>query len=470
MRALTGAAADQHDEERDGRPSTEVRVRRWCIALAGACALFAAYISLVPFNFDPAAVRALIQGSKRSFEIGIESRTNFVANIALFVPFGFFGAAAFLVRPRRWAWELRERTGRSFGRPDGPRLVSFFATSIAVSLVIELAQALLPSRTPSLPDIAAQTVGSGLGVAAWTLLRRDVRRLAEQLATGSRRRALELALLTYAAARALLLVLPLDVSVSLGTLARKFRAGRIILDPRRSFALQPDVLQAVIVDAVLAIPVGVLAALVATRGTRRSAGPALLLGTAYLVVLELAQVLVRSRTADVGDIITGAFGVGAGVWLARWLAPTEAVPRRQGRAAAAAAVAVLLVAYVAYNWSPFDFRMSSAAIRERLPLLLQPPFLSYYVNSEAQAVRDALVKLLMTLPVGMFAHLVLPASVAAHRRMATGLFLALCAIFFAGVELGQLAIPSRYPDNTDVLLAMAGVSAGLGLARRAVTP
>ncbi|MNC86388.1 VanZ like family protein [compost metagenome] len=112
--------------------------------------------------------------------------------------------------------------------------------------------------------------------------------------------------------------------------------------------------------------------------------------------------------------------------------------------------------------------MSSAVISERLPLLLQPPFLSYYVNSEAQAVRDALIKLLMTLPVGMLAHLVLPAPAAPSRRLATAFFLTLCAMFFAGVELGQLTIPSRYPDNTDVLLAMAGVSAGLGLARRAI--
>jgi hypothetical protein len=44
------------------------------------------------------------------------------------------------------------------------------------------------------------------------------------------------------------------------------------------------------------------------------------------------------------------------------------------------------------------------------------------------------------------------------------------ALFFAVVEAGQILLPTRYPDSTDILLGLAGVVVGNWLVRRLVPP
>ena len=68
----------------------------------------------------------------------------FVANVALFVPFGVL-------------WSLA-----------APRLrpMAVVALGLAISCGIELVQLLLPSRVPSVSDIVANTLGAALGVCA----------------------------------------------------------------------------------------------------------------------------------------------------------------------------------------------------------------------------------------------------------------------------------------------------------------
>jgi glycopeptide antibiotics resistance protein len=65
----------------------------------------------------------------------------FLANIALFVPFGLLLAAAW---PRRSPWLI-------------------ILIGYAVSATIELVQTLLPSRFPTLSDVIANTLGTIIG-------------------------------------------------------------------------------------------------------------------------------------------------------------------------------------------------------------------------------------------------------------------------------------------------------------------
>ena len=82
------------------------------------------------------------------------SVTEFLANIALFVPFGILVS---LLLPRRRAWTV-------------------VALGLATSAVIELAQLLfLPHRVADVRDLVANTLGTALGVGILLLVRRRSR-------------------------------------------------------------------------------------------------------------------------------------------------------------------------------------------------------------------------------------------------------------------------------------------------------
>ncbi|HYN05757.1 MAG TPA: VanZ family protein [Vicinamibacterales bacterium] len=429
-------------------------VRGWCAVLAALTAAFAAYISLVPFNFTRPPDATLVEAFRRSLEADLVSRSNFAGNVLLFGPLGFFGGGAVFNAAQR-------RPRHLLGA------VALVALSITLSFSIEFLQVLVPGRTPSLADVTAQTAGMLAGLGAWLLVSGDILRWAERRGSDRRRDALYLGLMVFAAGRAMAMLLPLDVTLDLGLLAEKYRNGLIVLNPMGSPALSWDGLPARLADLAFSIPIGVLACLAGMPpGRRRHAGLALLLGWAFAGFVEAAQVFVVSRTADVVDWFVNATGIAAGVWLT-----TRFLPGRVGQAPAPSSwipmggLVVSLAFYVLYNWSPFDFRLSGELIGPRIPMIFGAPFYGYYQNPETKAVDDLLVKIALGVPIGMFLSWWISSSPAGCRRLAVATASVLTAIFFAVVEAGQILLPTRYPDNTDILLGLAGVLVGSWVVR-----
>ena len=66
-------------------------LRGWCAVLAALTAVFAAYVSLVPFNFTWPPDATVAAALRRLLEVGLVSRSNFAGNVLLFTPLGFFG-------------------------------------------------------------------------------------------------------------------------------------------------------------------------------------------------------------------------------------------------------------------------------------------------------------------------------------------------------------------------------------------
>jgi VanZ family protein len=431
------------------RRSGQRALRNWCAALAALTAAFAAYISLVPFNFTRPPDATLLEAFQRSLETDLVSRSNFAGNVLLFAPVGFFGGGAILAGTRR-------RARRWIGA------VVLVALSVTVSSAIEFLQVLVPGRTPSLADVTAQAAGVLAGIGAWLLVSRDILGWVQRRGSDRGRDPFRLALMIFAAVRAVAMLLPLDVTLDLGLLAEKYRNGLIVLNPIASSALSCDGLAARLADLVLSIPIGVLACLAGMRtGGRRRTSLALLLGWAFVGVVEAAQVFVMSRTADITDWLVNATGVAIGVWLtARFLpgqlvratAPSSRIP--------IGGLVVSLAIYVLYNWSPFDFQLTGDVIAPRIPMIFGVPFHSYYQNPETKAIADLLVKIALGVPVGACLGWWIDSRPPGNRRLTILIASVLTALFFAFVEGGQLLLPTRYPDNTDILLGMAGALAG----------
>lgn len=454
MGHLQGVGDDSRQSHADSR-SGRRDLRRWCGVLAALTAAFVAYISLVPFNFTRPPDATLAEAFLRSLETNLASRSNFAGNVLLFGPLGFFGGGAVLAAAPRRALDLIAAVG----------LVLF---SIALSFAIEFLQVLVPGRTPSLADVTAQAAGVIAGLGAWLFFSRDIVRWAERRGSDRRRDALRLGLMAFAAGRAIAMLLPLDVTLDLGLLAEKYRNGLIVLNPIRSPALSLDVLTASLADLALSIPIGLLACLVGLpSGRRHHPGLALFLGWAFVGLIEVAQVFVRSRTADVGDFFVNATGVAAGVWVAsRVLSNRRGQARRPSPRIPIAGLAVSLGVCILYSWSPFDFQLSGEVIRPRIPTMFEAPFYGYYQNPETKAVGELLVKLALGMPIGMCLGWWIRGISAGYRRIAVAAASVLTAIFFTVVEAGQLLLPTRYPDNTDILLGLVGVLAGSWIVRR----
>ena len=438
----------------NNRPATvsadrPFRLRASCAALAGLTAVFAAYISLVPFNFTRPPDGSLATAFHQLLEVGLVSRTNFAGNVLLFVPLGFFGGGAVFSPAQRQA-------SRVVG------VVALVALSIALSFGIELLQIFVPGRTPSIADVTAQTIGLIAGMGAWRLVARDILRWADRRGSERSHDALRIGLLVFTAARALWMLLPLDVTLDLGILAEKFRNGLIVLNPLRSTALSWGALPARLADFALSMPIGVLACLEGVSpGRRRPARLALLLGCVVVGLVEVAQVFVMSRTADIVEWLVNATGVAAGVWMTSRL-----VPRQAGEKLAStdsvpiAGLAASLALYVLYNWSPFDFQVSGDLIRQRLPMIFGVPFYGYYQNPELKAIDDLLVKIAIGVPIGVFLGWWIRGCPAAYRRAVVALASILAVMFVVGVEAGQILLPTRYPESTDILLGLGGVVLG----------
>src|SRR5262245_43554128 len=123
------------------------RVYQW---LAAGLIAFAFYGSLLPFRLRPEplasawATFVAVVSNPASEDF---SRTNFLANVLLFLPVGFalMGAC------------LADRARRKV--VIGLTAIAVLILSVLVSTLIEFLQVFAPGRIPALSDIVAQTIG-----------------------------------------------------------------------------------------------------------------------------------------------------------------------------------------------------------------------------------------------------------------------------------------------------------------------
>lgn len=127
---------------------------------------FIAYGSLYPFNFDlsraipPNLLDWLLNWEQRTI------RSDVIANILLFIPYGFFGALTIGQDKRRYLLFS---------------LLVMLAVGIVFALILQLLQFYLPSRVPHAADATINAIGMLIGVmlAAYTSSER-VKRLIPQ--------------------------------------------------------------------------------------------------------------------------------------------------------------------------------------------------------------------------------------------------------------------------------------------------
>ncbi len=437
--------------------STGFPSRRSYRVLAAGFIAFAAYASLLPFDLRWVPVVSAWEQFRDALLTTAShiSRSDVLANTLLFVPIGFTLAGSLLVD--RWSW-LRY----------GAAAVPVLLLSITVSVIIEYLQTYAPDRVPSPVDVAAQAIGCVIGIVVWAATGEALTRWVRAASESAREDRLSHLLAGYVAAWLFVSFAPFDITLDVGELAERVRSGEIAIIP--FIGAERTVTERIwdaVAETISAIPLGAFGIAAFTRRRGRAALLAFGVGASLVLLVEVAQVFIRSHAADSTDALFGCVGVALGVLVSRRLLPqTRQAPAAHAgeiRWWAVAGVVVASALAVFYHWQPFDFAVDEQIVRQKLGRMSLLPFAGYRSGSYLNALNDLLTKVALSLPLGVGVAFI-------HRRQAGRRVVAVAgvlagALLFALVEGGQFFLTTRTPDPTDVLVGVAGVYAGLSLGR-----
>lgn len=418
------------------------RQRRQLAGVLLAWVAFIAYGSWVPLNFqprDPVSIWVALWQWTPDAAMQAQ-RLDTAVNVLLMMPLGF-GLALLWLRPGMGVVAHVVRLG-------------IVLLVLPLSLLVEWGQGFLPGRNASLGDVLAQTTGTVLGLGLYGAFgpRARQRLAAVGAALDARSRAVQ-ALHLYLLGLLLFALMPLDLTLDLGELYRKWREGRVVLMPFGALrAPVSEALYEVFTDVLLWVPVGALWAMDATR---RPVWVVVVRAVLLATAIEGAQLLVLSRVSDATDVVMSAAGACLGAVGVPRLAAALAGDRRQLRLAFGLGFWLWLAAAVwIYGW-PFAARWPAHGWAAFADAFWRVPFITYFQRNEFGALNEILRKLLVFAPGGILLRLWRPES---------GRSLPLLLVLAVMLEAGQVLLADRVADLTDAGLAMLGAALGWRLA------
>lgn len=413
--------------------------RRHYAVLALLLAAFALYGSVVPLRLHPMSFAEAVERFRLVLAqpISVQSRSDWLANFLLLLPFGFSLMAAICCdRPY-------------FAAPALPVTV---ASCLVLAGFVEFAQLYFPPRVSSINDIAAQGLGGTVGALFWLLegqrLTANARRLWNNFDSGS---TAHLLLPLYLFVLLLVQTLPFDFTLSPVEIYHKYKEGRVHLLPfAASAASGLELVDKNFWNMALFAPVGLLLAHLPGRVGSKGV-LALLVGLSAAAAIEFAQLLAFSRYYDTTDIITGTAAV-----LAGWLAARRYAAQLGKPGSRAILLVACLGVLIFMEWQPFDFALSLPQANIRLHHLSLLPFVDYLGGNYLGALDDGIHKLLLFATLGV---LLVPAVPPARAALFLRWSFAVTVVVV--LEAGQLFLPTRYASITDVLVG--AFASGIGL-------
>jgi VanZ family protein len=378
--------------------------------------LFIIYATTLPFDFSAsgALIKARLQGLAEHPLRGGRLLTDVVSNVLLFLPLGFLLAI----------W--RADRGASFGAT----LVLAVLSGALLSGSVEFIQLFAPPRVSSVVDVVTNTFGSTVGaVTGWIWIDWFWPVLSVRI-------------------RQLLVVRPLT-GCALAVGAGLVIAGLSPFGPSlkgNASMPKPWLRASELLTWTLAGGLFATAARESGRSGNRVLIGAVVAAVGLCILIEALKVVILSRDADKTLVVLalGGSALGASPWVRsapgdarRWIMP---------------ALWIWSLAVVLTAWDPWRFAWPKPPFWKPEMVV---PFWSYFDSRTVADLGDVIAQALAFVPLG--------ALLAARSWRQSFLGVALLGLVFATVlESGQVFLPGRTSDISDVLSAAAG--AGLGLA------
>lgn len=350
------------------------------------------------------------------------STPDFVGNVLLFAPFGFFGT-----------WSLLGR------RSPASRIAALGLLGCALSVFVETLQLFTLDRTSSMADVFANTMGALSGAIAATLLRASGKSLLTAAnASGFARAASFYPLLIATLLLCAAVFEPFDVTLDVGSVVPKIRA--LLQDPWQGGPLTDEALswtQHMLFTSMLLIWLREI-------GDPRAAWTTALVGVAAAVGLEASQLFIGSRMPGLWDATIGTTGALSG------LVVGGVFPK--ARRKAVWCIGLFLATAIGAAMQQLSPFVAASELRTFQWL----PFFNYYAFTSGQTVSHSAELLLAYFPLGFALAL------AVTQRRARTIVVLLSALAIAvPVEYAQRFVGGRYPDVTDIALSVAGGWLGL---------
>lgn len=413
--------------------------RRPPAAVALIYAAFVVYGSLVPLAWRarPLAEAWAAFLETPYLQLGMGSRADWVANILLYVPLGFFLVGR-LGRMRGWAAN-----------------VLAFCLCATLAIAVEFAQLYFPPRTVSLNDLLAECLGTVLGIMLWRLEGGRLLQLWNDVLHGGRqgKRAL---IVLYSGLYLAFSLFPYDFIVSAAELSQRLASpGRSALLVTAScggaFACGTKLLSEVLTVAPLGAFLGMLAVSGRTSLTR-AAGWGLLLG----IVIEGLQTFLASGVSQGASVLTRGLGMAFGLAVYRsfrreWLIEYRAHIKLAVLLALPVYLALLLLLNGFFG-SRFGSVLAAYAKLREVRFL---PFYYHYFTSETQAMYSLLVHAGAYAPIGVMVWVLRNG---AGGRGALWISAGAAFAIALAMETLKLFLVDKRPDPTDTLIAAAAAA------------
>ena len=405
--------------------------------IAAALTALVVYASLFPFHFEGRSFAAAAARIEVGFRHQPIDAGDFLGNILLFIPLGYFLLGALRVN----------RTG-------GSMLATTMALSaaFALSLGVEMLQAFFPPRMPCVNDVLAQVLGASLGVVVWQFGGRHLTdRFRRAWTSGDLREHTGFLLVGYVTALVVATMLPFDLDVGTEVLGRKFSAGfaRVL-----EFDVAPAGAAAYLWDLFLFAPAGILAAYVTRRAGRRGEKRrAFRLGLVIVLIVTAAALTIRGKRFDCFAVAVQlvAFGLG-------WLQGRSMRRCWHRDAGQATPPRIFLVVSLAATWliaattllhgQPLNFTDNPTLLASRMETMNWLPLYDIYGGNYLLTLRTALLQSMLFLTGGAALALGMRSLLGKGATMpaaAVALFTALI------LEVGQLSRMDLQPSVTAIL-------------------
>ena len=400
------------------------------------------YGSFIPFEWREHSLDEAIRifADIPWLDLSIVSRADWVANLVLYAPLGFFGCAAIASASRSLLSRL---------------LLSMIvlAVCLGVAISVEFTQIFFAPRTVSLNDLVAETIGSTVGIVLWISWHERLERLSQDFRAGGRR-SLVAATSIYAALYLALAMFPYDFVISLSELSEKVASGQhgLLL---ASWDDNPvRILVRLFGEAFAIAPLGFLMGLLAGRiGKMRVFVFGLLLG----IALEAAQFLLYSGVTQGASVLMRGIGLATGALVGEWLLHQGLLPlARWTRRLTLPLVPFYIAALLAVSgWLNYDLVAGPTVVLDKLAEQSWLPFYYHYYTTEPVAMASLLANFAMYAPLGLIAW-ARHTSIPLESRMGAWQPARWAVLLAALIESSKLLLDGARPDPTNLLIAAGG--------------
>ncbi len=413
--------------------------------------LFVIYGSLVPLEFNHALPfeTAVNQFENiRLFHIGTEHRADWIANILLYIPLAF-GASA------------------SFGGIKNPLLrtlisASILTSGIGLAFAIEFTQLFFPPRTVSINDLAAESIGTFVGILGWQFSGAYFSNLYRHLLHSSLVSA-QAAIIFYILFYCASCLFPFDFVTSMDELNTKLQNGHDTFFWNIGYC-SADSLRCSVklsVEILAFLPLGILFCYLPYVQSPMTV--ALMSGFFLGSFIESTQVFLLSGEGQGFSVLTRMMGMAAGVRLFLWVKQQsfdDMVPLLQ-RAALFVIPVYLLMALSINGLSPW-ITTEQALIKLNETHFL--PLYYFYYTTEGLAFQSLLNNVGLYLPIGFLAWARCLKPYSEHKKPPHWFYIGLLAFLFAVIiETEKLFLANKHVDPSDVWLAFFAASGCYGL-------